>query len=451
MSDSHDDAHFIFTEVVRLAKLTDGERRELLQADPFEFFHHLRRSDGGIVPIGKAGTEALRRIAKRYLDQVPDFRERVNLGTFLEALRIEFAKHFFGSEVRQDTSGLDDILKAARIKTESEFRPRRYFIPTAMFVAERPRRFTVGPVEFVKTDIFFAEHATDLQPLERPDSGGKESHLRQYYEDFDWVAVVAIPPACPKVSQAKAEFLAIAALNVIRLVCGRSVTYRTRTADERGRDSRWSKVWEEGDKGFRHSFSLGESGHAVGDDWDIVFTREKETFEAAVGAVGAFAGFSEPPPLCRRFVDALGWYGEAVTDKLPAPRIVKLVTALEVMVGTGPELDKKGRRIRGVTKIVCSRAANWHAFAIGGKYAASYQRLQDIYALRSGLVHGTLSPNDESLTGKSHDAEELVRMVLLSGLSFFAMLGLSDPQFSADRLGEIFRKWEKECERQRRK
>jgi len=440
MNDQHDDAHFIITEVIRLAKLSDEERKALLRADPFEFLHHLSRPDGSVVSIGKAGTEALRRIAKRYLDQVSDFRDRVNVETFLEALRSEFAKHFFGTEVRENTSGLDDILKAARIRTESEFRARRFFIPTEMFVAERPCRFAVGPVEFIKTNTFFQEHALQLEALDRSELGGKDSRLRQYYENFEWVAVVAIPAACPKASQAKAEFLAVAALNVIRLVCGRSHTYRSRTADERGRDSRWSKVWEEGEKGFRHSFSLGGGGHAVGDDWDLIFVREKEVFEPAVAAVSAFGNFSEPPPLCRRFVDALSWYGEAVTDKLPAPRIVKLVTALEVMVGTGPELDKKGKRRRGVTKIVCNRAAKWHSFAIGGKFPDSYRLLEDLYALRSGIVHGTLSPGDESLIGKSHDAEELVRMVLLSGLSFFAMLGLFDPQFTPGRLGDIFRK-----------
>jgi hypothetical protein len=132
-------------------------------------------------------------------------------------------------------------------------------------------------------------------------------------------------------------------------------------------------------------------------------------FQHASRALKLAAGFGSAPPLCLRFIDTLTWYGEASADRPPAVRIVKFVTALEAMTGTGPERDASGREVRGGTEIVTTRAAIWHEFATGGTFVGSQKEIARLYDAHSNLVHGAISPFDDDIISLSHDAEEIVR------------------------------------------
>jgi hypothetical protein len=58
---------------------------------------------------------------------------------------------------------------------------------------------------------------------------------------------------------------------------------------------------------------------------------------------------------------------------------------------------------------------------------------------------------DDTLMAVSHDAEATVRLLLMTGLSFFEMLGLEDPRIDAAELDRLYEVCEKDDQERDRK
>jgi hypothetical protein len=154
------------------------------------------------------------------------------------------------------------------------------------------------------------------------------------------------------------------------------------------------------------------------------------------------ADFADAPPLCLRFIDALSWYGDAITEPSPAAKIIKFVTAIEGITRTGFERDDSGNK-RGVTKVVTLRAGILYSMVTEGRLGDSLPQVSAIYRCRSGLVHGSTSPFDDSITGSVPKAAEMARVILLGGLDYFCHLGIEDMGFNPEELSRRYRLLEK--------
>jgi len=251
---------------------------------------------------------------------------------------------------------------------------------------------------------------------------------------------VDVPACSAKVSYEHALSLTRAALNVLKLILGRHHTYRVRTAENRGHAPKSAKLCRDEEGNLQISALNTPDQNVLGDECLEALAKDfpVDLRQATVVLTHA-AGFADPPPLCRRFLDALSWYGDAVNEPSAAARIVKFVTAIEAMCGTGPE------RVRGVTEIVTGRASIWLQRWLGGSLADAQAHVAKIYDWRSGLVHGSLSPFDEDMAVFSRTTEEATRGILLNGLDYFTFLGIADPKFTMRPLRRKFLELEKQA------
>lgn len=264
--------------------------------------------------------------------------------------------------------------------------------------------------------------------------------LLTFFDQYEWVAEVEVPACEAKVSYDRAMFLTRNALNIIKLMLGRQHTYRLRTAEDPGHALKSAKLHRDQNGTLRISVTNTSNDNVLDDDWvEALIGENKFYFQHAGRALHLSAGFAEAPPLCVRFINALYWYGDSIAEKSAAARIVKFVSAVEGMTGTGPERDAAGKKVRGVTEIVTTRATIFHQFNSGKTLAESQKLVSRVYDWRSNiLVHGSVSPFDDEIVGIAREAEEVAREVLLTGLDYFVSIGLDDPKMTPKELCKRF-------------
>jgi Apea-like HEPN len=179
------------------------------------------------------------------------------------------------------------------------------------------------------------------------------------------------------------------------------------------------------------STSRMSRGKPIGDEWlEILESDYGDYLMALSQAIELLTFFKTLPPLWERFLDALTWYGDAVAESSEAAKIIKFVSAIERMTGTGKETSPERR----VTDIIVSRASILYRNISGQKLIDSIRRVEDIYDQRSNLVHGSLSPQDEVCTKDAIEAEYLTRFILLAGFDFFDYLDLADTTVTQKKL-----------------
>jgi hypothetical protein len=160
----------------------------------------------------------------------------------------------------------------------------------------------------------------------------------------------------------------------------------------------------------------------------------RDWLDRAGGTLQPLADPSLDWPLAARFRDAASWFGEGVTEASHAARILDFVTAIERAVVTGDHPE--------VWRCVTRRAAILGAAAEGGDFADWLRRADEIYEIRSQIVHGALSPFAPEAAAMAPRVAALARAALCGALVFFETLGLSRGRFSADKLEHAFRQME---------
>lgn len=329
-------------------------------------------------------------------------------------------------------------------------------------------RFRFGPVEFIPTSDFLLSNRVEFdrwvadsameavencnEAFEKVGSSsapsrdeflererGRTEGLIRFFRQFAWVAQVAIPDCAKSVSRERALLVTRGALNSMKLVFGAEYSDRFRTSEDFGVPVESFRL----SRGVGGKFKLASrhilNGNPFGESW-IEILDDKMSFysELLQRTLEISIAFSELPHLCERFLSALSWYGDAVSEPVVGAKIVKYVSAIESMVGTGPEMGENGEELRGVTSIVSSRAAIFYARGLELKYHDAQKEISKIYSTRSKLVHGSISPFDESLPRVACRAGSIARMVLLVGLDFFSSNGLERISHSAKTLKEQF-------------
>jgi hypothetical protein len=147
------------------------------------------------------------------------------------------------------------------------------------------------------------------------------------------------------------------------------------------------------------------------------------------------------PPIAERIVDALAWFGQAVSDPAPGTRILRYVAALERLTlfgdrdkavdPTGRATDKEAEKI---TKTVTERAAKLCALIGGSDLDEWRTRASEVYNARSRLAHGSWSPFDERLWPMAHEAELVAAEAIIQWLMIAVGAPLRDVNMSYRRL-----------------
>ncbi|QDX24798.1 hypothetical protein FPZ54_01280 [Sphingomonas suaedae] len=302
---------------------------------------------------------------------------------------------------------------------------------------ENPPEFFIGSVRFLTMARFRSRLAdylwTSRHYIRRDYQFFKQ--LVHYYGSFGWVAEIHISDCDEFTSESRAMEVVTRAIDCLHLLIGPGHSRKMRIGGPNlKRDLRGN--FSVCDANLRYKVSYPSAGHfgfeegwfvdlEAHPDWGRVLTLCALALEAATDP-----GLTRP--LSHRFLEAIHWYGEAVRDPNPAARVVKYITALERMLMTEGRNEEIAPTIsERVAALCCERGSiashtQWRADA------------QAAYALRSKLVHGSLSPTSKRITDELGTVARVSQYGIVGALTLLGDRGLTDANASSVKLSRFY-------------
>jgi hypothetical protein len=266
-----------------------------------------------------------------------------------------------------------------------------------------------------------------------------------YYREFQWIIEVTVPRADEKVSRRRAEVTAQAALDVMKLVFGPDDGEHFRLAHMRGLRDKTAHLMRDDAGEFMHEIARRGEGGFAEEGW---YGNVMESSGWVLDAAGAMIQEYLRPENARsnhrdRWLGALSWYGEAVSETSVAGQIVKCVAALERLT----VLDETGTTGAGSTDGVADVVTRRTALLVGGwEDAAAVTKAREeartVYRWRSNLMHGRSSPLNAELSEILGLTHRLTRDVMFATLDLFSQLDMHG-QRKNDDLEQIYRNLER--------
>lgn len=453
-----------------------------LRLTPQELMAHIRehRTDalcsipnpknGGMIIIGREASDRFWRIAERHLAAHPEKKVRTHLGAFVDKLRSQFSEQFLAGGSVVDPRQCDVWIGAAYAAAAEAHEPATHFIPCGLIFSETLKQFAVGPVAFYHASEFFRLHGEEFDrlpetirarhrgrveeaiakgfpaknaatPEQSAEWGGHiTAGLLESFKRYNWFSVVNVSAAHKEVSYDRALFTTRGALNIIKLLLSSAHTHRLRTADDHGSAGKAATLTRDlkGELGI--SLSTVPMDNTVGDGWFELLTTGKY-FPILGRVLELCSSFVQPPPLCARLMDALSWFGDAVSEQSPAAKIVKFVTAIERICGTGKEKTADNKD-RGVTGIIITRASILYSVITEIPFNRAKKAVTEIYECRSNLVHGSVSPFDDEIVPAVVRTDQITNLILIAAVDYYNTLGLENPALDEAGLRSEFLKLE---------
>jgi hypothetical protein len=463
-SENFQDLEFILHGVLKALKRTHEEWKDHINKKRLDVFHTIPDPrNGSTLMVGAEVTERFRAIARRHLKSQPDKKARSNLESFVNQLARKFSEFFLQPEQTRpvDEANMNRWIASAYRATAKEHDAATHYIPCALIFSKTVKQFAVGPITFYHGSEFFRLFSAEIEGLrdkirvrhrnsvakaiakgypakslatpEQSAEWGDQltEGLLEFYKNFNWFAVVNVPASDQEVSYDRALFATRGALNIIKLLLGAGYTDRLRTAEDPGNSGPAATLIRDSKGELNISLSATPLDNMAGDNW--LEHLNGPYFDLAARCLGRCSAFEDAPPLCVRFMDALHWFGEAVTENSRGARIVKFVTAIERLCGTGIEKDDAGN-VRGVTDIVTTRAAILYSVFEGVQFDDAKEKIAKIYDCRSDLVHGSVSPFDEKVAARVRDTYEVTRIILVAALNYYDRIGFENAALNENGL-----------------
>lgn len=466
-----EDVEFITERVIYFLKLTQNpvELRKHFETNRMDGLCSLNHPERGMMICGLDANNRFYQIARRWLASQNSEKAKTHLEDLVKALKDCYVQKFLVKEDEMDESNVQQMFSRAYKSIMKKRQSLTHFIPCVLFSDKEPQSFHVGPVEFLRKEEFrlryhdqveASRERIKVQHQERVKAKVDEGTIRKenamtesdsadfsnrmvdnvidFYYDYNWIAVTSVGPCDNSISHQKALRVVNGALNVLKLLFGRHHTNRIRVAYSVGVAKRSATLTQCDDDKLMVSSSFGGGDdNSLGDGWLEILTQQcKYHFEQASKALSLSMDFECNVYLAPRFMDALRWYGDAVTESDPAYQIVKYISALERLTGTG--VDES----RGVTDIVTTRTAMLYSDTGKMAYESAIKQIKELYGLRSDLLHGSISPFDSKISSFTEKAHDVVQNTLLMGLSFYELIGLDREDMNETKLGLAFKEFE---------
>lgn len=405
------------------------------------------RDDGGQLTIGEAANRRFYEMAIRHLSTRPDLNHNFEIDAFIAAVKREFVYTFLkkqNSAVNQRT--LDRMLSAAVKKAKKAHKALTHYIPCVLVSSSEPEAFRIGPVIFYRMEKFLADHqdafeaskerirADHIRRCQEAIAGGRPAdsiatpeiseaiatrlvtETAEYFQDFKWIAMVSVPECDVKLSRKRAERTIEAAIDVLKLYFARLHGEGLRQGHSLGPPHKTANLNAEADGKLNFSYGWNTQDVPTGKDWMKVLKTPHDSYlRAAASALNSCVDPQYSYHLVERFLDAMAWYGQAVSEPQTSVQIVKYVAALERLTVT-KKLDD------GLTTTVIRRTALLSYDKTKDGYERASADAKTVYDCRFGLMHGSVSPFDRELHFVAPIAERITRIALFNTLRIFTDL-----------------------------
>jgi hypothetical protein len=403
--------------------------------------------------MGRDGTDAFSRLTKRHAEKDAD-GDAIDLEKLNRAIRAAFVEIFIvQGKPWTEQKWIDRMLSRAIRQVKSTHQTRTHYLPCVALSKGHPDEFAIGRVRFISKEKFFADYrdkiaedheASRKASRARLDEGIAEGKYRaedkkseqeskdleqkilqliiDYYDAFPWVAEVTVPACSSSISRMRAETTVQAALDVLKLFFGPRGGKDFRLGHHRGQRARTAHLTRDAAGVFHHSIWSGGEGAFAEEGWyeDL----KKHLWWALEAAGSAIEAYLEPRKVKSehrdRWLGALHWYGQAVSERQPAAQLVKYVAALERLT----VLQETGRQ--DVTDVVTRRTALLASECCQVTEVEKVRaQARKLYSQRSNLMHGRSSPLTKELLGVMHLAHRITRRAMFEALGLYVQLDMA--------------------------
>lgn len=427
-----EDISFILNEIKKHSSMTVEDFRELVKKDSFYLFYTLDLSSGKHIQIGREAALRFKSIAERHCKL---FQHTIDVSSLELAIKLSFAKTFIEKENPIEIKFVDRMLSKAVKETQENHKMITHYIPCVITRQGEPSEFKIGPVRFLTTKKFFKDFGSKIED-DCASYGIKESRIinkiYDYYKAYIWIAEVTVQPCDNKISEKRALHVVQGSLDVLKLFFHHSHGHDLQIGSYTGYYKDRAKITSTPDGMFHPEFGSHVYGVPANPMWFSDIRRNSKWFLACVG--NAVEGYLKPEAENmhrNRWLRALYWYGQAVSEDRPAEQLVKYVVALECLAVT-PQDGKEE-----VTDIVTRRTALLIAKAYKDDvYEKIKSKARKIYRKRSDLMHGRISPITQDINSIVSLAHDIVPKMMLITLDMFWCLELNGRNSPQDLFDE---------------
>jgi hypothetical protein len=351
------DVKIIAESLIRFGSMPWEEFKAHIDKNPKDGWNHLNLPDRrGGRPISYEAARAFLRLTKRHADIHPD-GEGIDLEELNTAVRAAFVDFFIVQlKPYDEQKWVDRMLNRATRNVTRQHAERTHYLPCVVTFKASPPEFAVGPVRFVTQEKFFDEYgqkikndyddsnrqkrklldakvaageyrAEDLKSGEESDDIDRMvfAWIDDYYREFKWIAEVTVPPCSTKISRQRAETAVQAALDVLKLFFGWRHGRDFRLGHHRGARDKTAHLIRGTDGIFDYEIGRsGGEGASADDGWyENIQEHSLWALQAAGSAISAYLSQRKTrSPHRDRWLGALHWYGQAVSDSRRAARQV---------------------------------------------------------------------------------------------------------------------------------
>jgi len=406
-------------EIVQRGNI-DSIRRHYEQNPEDKLCHIYRPGSRDMLLCRRSGIEAIQRMSLRLVSEAPN-------GCDLSAERIAAIISERAFQVALDGVTDDEelvrILKSYVGVSETEHVEAAYHFPCVLLHCgphhpslgpPPPEELSLGPVTFQQFERFLMTFKDVTQAGRKKPQEEAINIFTESGKKYGWVASVKIPRCAPDVSRLRAEEIIDAAINLLKVFIGLRYGRSMRLPHTAPARNRETCVLTDIDDNVVWTWQgRALDGALVAGDPTTAIPPCVRNFGSNL-LTGGLSGHRSESTI--RLLDALKWFGDASFEESGGVQIVKWIAALERLTAT-ERLDG------GITHRFCKRVALLASGLGAGNVEKAYRDARKAYDLRSDVMHGSRSQNDDHLLSNTGLVHDLTREAFLGALAVHHLLG----------------------------
>jgi len=381
-----------------MAKMNIAEIKEHYKFHPEDKLYSLKHpKDNHLMLFTREGMKRLWQIVRRGMKFIGPERSKYDLKTTVAGLENLFLIRLCDDPSSINDEGAHELFTQVLVELSKKFVSSTHHIPCSLAAHRSPAEFQIGPVEFQLSAAFWKKNEKAIIDTLKHEL--QHDPIKHFFTQQWWVASVDVDPCDPIIAERRAIEAVQSSLDLFKLFVGSGRAARVGHAYVAGLPRHSSRLYS--DKNGFHLTQSWSSGNAVvKDNWlDDVINFLPWVFGAEM-IIRRLRAWERLPDPEQRFLDALAWHGEGISELNPAARILKLWAAIERTVSL-----KIRDKIEARAAILSAEATD---------FFQQFKRCQRLYSLRSEIVHGTYQGDEEKLRSSSIETEKVSQAVITS-------------------------------------
>lgn len=381
------DYEFILSDLQQNIGLSVAEQMDRFRKDPWSSLSGLRAPNGSELPLSGAAQKRFVEIAERGLKTIGTSPRIHRIEKVVEELKREFSALLFSGFV-PGPDDAHDLFDSATGKLERAYEECTYYVPCAVVAQQSYASFEIGPVNFVLRERFFRDNelALDKAIAEFQDAKTIEAlaaRLRSFYSTFQWIAAIRVPPCDPAISRQRAHDIIQKALDVFKLAVGGERAQHVKQAYDLTPPSDSAELISPAPGSLRVRFGWKGQDAVINDQWYDQLTSGPAWPLLQSALLNYWNTWGELDEIDQRFLDALAWHSDAISEQDPGARIIKFWTSIERTLRTSPgDIDTRAAVLASDTP---------------EEFANQSRRFENAYRRRrNDVVHGNANRAQES-------------------------------------------------------